>query len=52
MLGSEDRIKRSVVYIVESLRVVKGFKTTWKFLEMTFLEIYLCRVLRNFWDIR
>lgn len=26
MLGSEDRIKRSVVYIVESLRVVKGFK--------------------------
>lgn len=26
MLGSEDRIKRSDVVIVESLRVVKGFK--------------------------
>lgn len=26
MFGSEDRIKRNDVYIVESLRVVKGFK--------------------------
>lgn len=31
MLGSEDRIKRSDVVIVESLRVVKGFKQSGNF---------------------